>query len=87
MVNVWKTVTPERDEFQEFLELFDAGIAGKTMDMVRLRVKIGAKWDSFKGSTKKEYTDRLIRAGRVDGRVTKIVEVFNGTIENVEWLI
>ena len=87
MSNLWINDLKNENEYKEFIDLYDLAIARKTSNIHRLSMKLGRIWDGLNLKKRKEYTDRLIESGRVDGKMVKAIKMFNGSIFEIHKMV
>lgn len=79
MKSMWGEVKTRSDELEEFLASYEAYENGATASPDRLILKINRSWGLLPLAKKRDWTDRLISAGKVIG-IKGVIDEFNGVI-------
>lgn len=80
MPSAWIDDPKIKDAFQEFLDLYDVYISGKTADPVRLQLRINRIWGDLKMEVKRDWTQRMMKLGKFDENVCRTMREWNGTV-------
>ncbi len=84
MVSVWKDTVerPPNSKFDEFLELYQSFVLGKTSYPTKLKVRVNKEWNSFSKEEKLDFTHRLTQLDILDPLVVKAIQTLNATISS-----
>lgn len=65
------------DKFMDFVQLYDAYMAGKSASPERLQLRVDKIWGDLRIETKKDWTYRLIKLNKLDENLARTIEFFH----------